>query len=117
MSDILSDGRTFRTLSVLDDFNRQALWIEVGTSLPAEGGAQVLDRRVEERAVPQHIRLDNGPELISGRLAGWAKINTLNYFISSPGSRRKTPTSNASTARFGKRSCLPMYLTTWRRCV
>ena len=36
MSDALSNGRTFRTLNVIDDYNREALWIEVDTSLPAE---------------------------------------------------------------------------------
>jgi putative transposase len=36
MSDSLASGRAFRTLNILDDFNREALWIEVNTSLPAE---------------------------------------------------------------------------------
>jgi putative transposase len=35
MSDTLSDGRVFRTLNILDDYNREALWIEADTSLPA----------------------------------------------------------------------------------
>jgi len=43
MSDSFSDGRTFRTLNIIDDFNREALWIEVDTSLPAERVVQVLE--------------------------------------------------------------------------
>lgn len=35
MSDQLEDGRGFRTLNVLDDFNREGLGIEVDISLPA----------------------------------------------------------------------------------
>ena len=35
MADQLSDGRTFRALNVLDDFNREGLGIEVDFSLPA----------------------------------------------------------------------------------
>jgi putative transposase len=36
MSDSLLSGRAFRTFNVLDDYNREALWIEVDTSLPSE---------------------------------------------------------------------------------
>jgi putative transposase len=36
MSDVLASGRKFRTLNVLDDFNRESLAIEVDYSLPAE---------------------------------------------------------------------------------
>ena len=35
MSDVLEDGRTFRTFNVIDDYNREALSIEVDFSLPA----------------------------------------------------------------------------------
>lgn len=44
MSDSLSNARTFRTLNVIDDFNREALWIEVDTSLPAERVVRVLEQ-------------------------------------------------------------------------
>jgi putative transposase len=73
MSDSLSNGRTFRTLNVIDDYNREALWIEVDTSLPAERVVRVLEQLLFWRGKPTCIRMDNGPELISQRLESWAK--------------------------------------------
>ena len=43
MSDSLANGRAIRTLNVIDDYNREALWIEVDTSLPAERVVRVLE--------------------------------------------------------------------------
>jgi putative transposase len=98
MSDSLSDGRTFRTLNVLDDFNREALWIEVDTSLPAERVVCVLERLLGERAAPQQIRMDNGPELISQRLEGWAKNQHIELLHIQPGK----PAQNAYIERFNR---------------
>ena len=47
MSDKLGDGRSFRLLIVLDDFNREALGIEVDFSLPAERVIRSIDRIIE----------------------------------------------------------------------
>src|SRR5512146_2501668 len=47
MSDALSNGRTFRILNVIDDFNREALWIEVDSSLPAERVGRVLEQLLD----------------------------------------------------------------------
>ncbi len=65
MSDTLSNGRTFRTLNVIDDLNRKALWIEVDSSLPAERVVQALEQLIFWRYKPAQLRTDNGPELIS----------------------------------------------------
>ena len=43
MSDSLTSGRPFRTFNVIDDFNREALWIEVDTSLPAQRVIRVFE--------------------------------------------------------------------------
>src|SRR6185295_14668715 len=47
----------------VDDFNREALAIEVDLNLPAERIIRVLDRGAIWRGYPQKLRLDNGPEL------------------------------------------------------
>ncbi len=73
MGDRLDDGRAFRLLNVLDDFNGEGLGIEVDFSLPTERVIRSLDRTIEWRGKPVRIRVDNGPEYISGKLRAWAK--------------------------------------------
>jgi len=65
MSDSLDNGRSFRTFNVLDDFNREGLWIEIDTSLPATRVTRVLDMIASERGYPKQVRVDNRPEFIS----------------------------------------------------
>jgi putative transposase len=57
MAHQLADGRFFRTLNVLDDFNREGLGIEVGFSLPAERVARSLSRIMEWRGKTAMIRV------------------------------------------------------------
>jgi hypothetical protein len=49
MADRLGDGRAFRLLNVLDDFNREGLRIEVDFSLPAERMIRSLDSSLRKR--------------------------------------------------------------------
>lgn len=66
MSDTLSNGRTFRTFNVIDDFNREALTIEIDTSLPSARIIRSLEIVGAESGFPKYIRSDNGPEFTSG---------------------------------------------------
>ena len=71
MSDSLTDGRRFRLLNILDDFNRESLAMEVDTSLPSLRVIRVLEKLINERGCPSNIRCDNGPEFISHKLEEW----------------------------------------------
>lgn len=85
MVDQLSDGRSFRTLNVIDDFNREGLGIEVDFSLPAERVIWSLNRVIEWRGNPDVIRVDNGPEYISGTLLAWAEKRNITITHIQPG--------------------------------
>lgn len=98
MSDSLASGRAFRTLNILDDFNREALWIEVDTSLPAERVVSVLEMLLLWRGAPKQIRMDNGPELISHRLVMWADEHGIELAHIQPGK----PAQNAYIERFNR---------------
>lgn len=66
MHDQLMDWRPFRLLNVIDEFNREALRIEVDFSLPAERLIRELEQIISWRGKPEVIRCDNGPENVSG---------------------------------------------------
>lgn len=71
MCDSLVDGRRFRLLNIIDDYNRESLAIEIDTSLPALRVIRALNQLIETRSKPKLIRVDNGPEFISDRLQQW----------------------------------------------
>lgn len=96
MNDALLSGRKFRTLNLMDDYNRQALAIEVDTSLPAERVVRVLEQIVSWRGKPKRIRVDNGPEFISSKLGFWCEENGVALQFIQPGK----PTQNAYIERF-----------------
>ena len=101
MQDQLADGRKFRTLNVLDDFNREGLGIEVDFSLPAVRVVRSLNRIIDWRGGTKVIRVDNGPAYISGLLTRWAEKRGSASHTSSRASRNRTPTSSATIARYG----------------
>ncbi len=53
MHDALTCGRRFRTFNVVDDFNREALAIEIDLNIPAQRVVRALDRIVENPGYPQ----------------------------------------------------------------
>jgi putative transposase len=95
MSDALTDGRTFRLLNVIDDFNRESLAIEVDTSLPFLRVIRVLEELIQRKGKPGNIRCDNGPEFISHKLQQWCEPNQITLQYIQPGE----PTQNAYIER------------------
>jgi putative transposase len=109
MSDSLWDGRKFRLLNVMDDFNREILAIEVDTCLPALRVIRVLENLKQVRGLPQMIRVDNGPEFISDKFDIWCKENKIQLVFIQPGK----PTQNAFVERFNgniRRELLNAYI-------
>lgn len=96
MSDALHDGRAFRTFNVIDDFNREALRVEVDISLTAERILRVLDQVVLMRGTPQRLRTDHGPEFTSAAFQGWCEEHHIEHAFTQPGK----PPQNAFIERF-----------------
>jgi putative transposase len=109
MSDSLLSGQRFRTLNIIDDFNRELLWIEIDISLPASRVVRVLEQMAQWYGYPKRLRTDNGPEFISGILATWANLHQIELAFIQPGK----PAQNAYVERFNRtyrEEVLDMYL-------
>jgi putative transposase len=64
----LQDGRSIRLFNVIDDFNQEALGIEVDLSLPVECIIRAFDQIIAWHGTPSNIRAVNEPDLVSGRM-------------------------------------------------
>lgn len=109
MNDVLTNQRKFRTLNVIDDFNREAIASEIAHSMPAVRVTKILQQIICEQGKPKCIRVDNGPEFISKEFSTWRKDNHIEIRYTQPG----RPIQNGYIERFNhsfRESILDTYL-------
>lgn len=91
VADQLFDGRKIRALTLVDNYSRRCLAIQVDQSLKGTDVVAVLEHlRVTEGIVPKRIQTDNGSEFIGKDMDRWAYENGVTMDYSRPG----TPTDN-----------------------
>ena len=71
MQDRTHDGRTFRMLTVIDEYTRECLAIFVARQITSDDVLAQLADLFVARGVPDHLRSDNGPEFIAQALKEW----------------------------------------------
>ncbi len=98
MHDALMNGRKFRTLNIIDDYNREALRVEPFFSIGSSLVIKVLQRLILERGKPDCIRMDNGPEFIASALKDWCNDKGIGLQYIQPG----RPMQNGYVERFNK---------------
>jgi putative transposase len=85
VADALIDGRKLRALTIVDDFTRECLAIEVDTSLPGSRVVAVLERLRDLRGLPRSITVDHGPEFEGRVLDAWAYQHGVDLAFIRPG--------------------------------
>jgi transposase InsO family protein len=84
--DRTADGRPLKWLTLVDEYTRECLALEVGRGMTARGAAEVLAGLVRERGAPVHLRSDNGPEFIAQAMRGWVSGAGVETLYIEPGS-------------------------------
>ena len=97
--DSLFDGRRFRALTVIDEWSRECLAIEVDLSLTGERVIRVLERLCDTRGVPAVLQSDNGPEFRGWVVDQWAYGRGVRLQFIEPGK----PIQNAFIESFNSR--------------
>ena len=80
------NGRALKILTVVDEYSRECLGIEVARKLTSRDVLRVLAKLMLRYGVPDHIRSDNGPEFVAKMVRRWlSRLNVKTLFIE-PGS-------------------------------
>jgi transposase InsO family protein len=97
--DVLSTGRKYGALTIVDDFTRESIAIEVDFSLTGERVIRVLSRLAAVRGLPPTLKFDNGTEFTSNAMLGWAAHANAELHFIEPG----RPMQNGSVESFNGR--------------
>ena len=107
--DQTDDARQLKCLTVVDEFTRQGLTIDVGRSLTAGDVIRSLERLFQQHGRPACLRSDNGPELVSKAVQAWLKDKHVDTHYIDPGS----PWQNAYSESFNsifRTTCLDRWV-------
>jgi putative transposase len=85
LHDRTSDGRPLKWFTLVDEYTRECLALEVGRGMTAKAVSAVLAGVVRERGAPGHIRSDNGPEFIAKGIRAWMSRAGLETLYIEPG--------------------------------
>jgi putative transposase len=85
LHDRTSDGRPLKWFTLIDEYTRECLALEVERGMTAQAVQAVLAGVVRERGVPVHIRSDNGSEFIACAIRAWMTAAGLETLYIAPG--------------------------------
>ncbi len=83
---------------MIDDYNREALIVEIDFSLPAQRVILSLNQLIEYRGKPVQLRCDNGTDYISHSLKDWALDQGITISYIEP----DNPQQNAYVERYNR---------------
>lgn len=76
MHDQLADGRSFRLLNLINDFNREALAMDIDLSFPAERVVRALDQVIEWRSSHRPFAMTTAQNISAASLCCWQRRMT-----------------------------------------
>jgi len=97
--DRLFNGRSFRGLTIMDEFSRCGLGLELNFSFPSRLVIATLDDLAQMYGYPKYLRVDNGTELTSKIMQQWSEDHDVELLFIQPGK----PTQNAFIESFNSR--------------
>lgn len=98
--DACANGQKLKCLTVVDEFTREVLAIDVAASIRSQRVIEVLQRLILERGAPAYIRSDNGPEFISKAIREWLADHRITTSYIVPGKPWQNGLNESFNGRF-----------------
>lgn len=105
--DTTATGQQLKCLTVVDEYTRESLAIDVAGSIRSTRVIEVLSQLMSVRGVPKILRSDNGPEFVSKALLRWATNHGLDMALIEPGKPWQNGVAESFNGKF-RDECLSM---------
>lgn len=105
--DACANGQQIKCLTVVDEYTREALAIDVAGSIRSARVIDVLSRLISVRGTPRYLRSDNGPEFVSTALLKWVAEQGIECALIDPGKPWQNGTTESFNGKF-RDECLAM---------
>lgn len=123
--DACANGQQLKCLTVIDEFTRECLAIDVAGSIRSGRVIEVLSRLISERGAPGFLRSDNGPEFVSQAILDWLGKERIETALIDPGKPWQNGDNESFNGKF-RDECLSLewfrsraeakiVIETWRR--
>jgi putative transposase len=120
-----ANGQTLKCLTVIDEFTRECLAIDVAGSIRSQRVIEVLARLISNHGAPRYLRSDNGPEFVSKAILEWLCENDVQTALIDPGKPWQNGVDESFNGRlrdeclsaewFRSRREAKVIIETWRR--
>jgi putative transposase len=105
--DACANGQQLKCLTVVDEYTRECLAIDVAGSIRSHRVIEVLAQLISVRGAPQVLRSDNGPEFVSKKLLQWVMQSNVGLALIDPGKPWQNGTAESFNGKF-RDECLSM---------
>ena len=123
--DACANGQQLKCLTVIDEFTRECLAIDVAGSIRSGRVIEVLTRLISDRGAPRYLRSDNGPEFVSHAILSWLGSAGIDTALIDPGKPWQNGDNESFNGKF-RDECLSLewfrsraeariVIETWRR--
>ncbi len=105
--DTCADRRSLKCLTIVDEFTRECLAIDVAGSIRSTRVIAVLEQLVSHHGAPRYLRSDNGPEFIATALLRWLHTADIDTAFIDPGKPWQNGTDESFNGKF-RNECLSL---------
>jgi putative transposase len=105
--DACANGQSLKCLTVIDEFTRECLAIDVAGSVRSSRVIEVLARLISARGAPRYLRSDNGPEFVSKAILEWLETVCIETALIDPGKPWQNGTDESFNGRL-RDECLSL---------